>query len=102
MERSKYAKALSMNLMINSDLVEIRRIQDIIKYHEINQNLLRDKLKQGVLSGYLKRNIEHKIHNNKIIIRGMAQYIIELRSDMKDLQRRHPLNKQKKNDTKKA
>ena len=56
MERSKYAKALSMNLMINSDLVEIRRIQDIIKYHEINQNLLRDKLKQGVLSGYLKRN----------------------------------------------
>ena len=98
MERSKYAKALSMNLMISADVREIAMVKEIIRIHELNNKLLRDRIKSGCRNGYEKQKFVNKIHRNSIIIRGMQQYIIELRSEMKEIQRRHPLNQESKND----
>lgn len=84
--RSKYI-LINLDVMINANLKEISKMQDIIKVHECNQKLLRQKLKSGVANSLAKTKIEHQIHNNKIIIRGIAKYIIELRSKMKDMQR---------------
>ena len=102
MNRSKFARALSINLMISHNIHEIRWAKNIIQYHELNQKVLRERLNSCCKNGYEKQKIEHKIHNNKIIIHGMAQYIVELRSEMKTLQRKYSLNQEKKNDTEKA
>jgi len=98
MERNKYAKALSMNLMISFDVKEIARVKEIIRIHELNNKLLRDRIKSGCRNGYEKQKFVNKIHRNSIIIRGMQQYIVELRSEMKEIQKRHPLNQESKND----
>ena len=101
MERNKHSKALSMNLMISFNIREISRVKEIIQAHEINNKVLRERVKAGCRNGYEKQKLEHQIHNNRIIIRGMAQYIIELRSQMKTIQRNHSLNNKKKDDTNK-
>lgn len=99
-DRVKY-KAITMDVMINGFRKEINHAKDIVKYHMINQTLLRNKLKSGVKNEVTKKKVEHQIHNNKIILNGLSKYIIELRMEMKDTQRRHPLNIEKKNDTSK-
>lgn len=93
-DRTKY-KAITMDLMIDGFRKEINRTKDIVQYHMINQTLLRNKLRKGIQNEFIKKKVEHQIHNNKIILRGLNRYIIELRSEMKDTQRRHPLNIEK-------
>lgn len=96
-------KILSLNIMIDHDIKEINKIKEIIKIHELNQNILRAHIKAGCKNGYIKQKIERQIHNNKIIIRCMAQYIIELRSEMKEMQRHVSsiITNKRKNDTSK-
>ena len=98
MERSKHAKALSMNLMISFDVREIARVKEIIQVHELSNKMLRDRIKAGCRNGYEKQKLANQMRRNSIIIRGMQQYIVELRSEMKEIQRRHPLNQESKND----
>ena len=98
MERNKQSKALSMNLMISFDVREIARVKEIIRVHELNNKMLRDRIKAGCRNGYEKQKLANQMHRNTIIIRGMQQYIVELRSEMKEIQKRHPLNQKGKND----
>ena len=100
-DRTEYS-IMALNFMINANLKEINNITTIIQVHELHQNRLRGQLKAGCQNGYEKQKIERQIHNNKIIIRGMAQYIVKLRSEMKQMQRKASIILRKKNDTEKA
>lgn len=95
MDRTPF-KIMSANLLISYYTGEINRIKVIFQIHCDHQKALRNKLKEVNLPFSRKQSIEHKIHRNKQIINGLANYIIELRSDMKSVQRRHPLNMKKK------
>ena len=78
----------SVGLMISYNISEIKRAKYIIRYHEDWNNNLRQKLKEGGLYPHKKLKIERTIHRNRVIIYGMSQYIVELRSDIKESQRR--------------
>jgi hypothetical protein len=87
-DRSEYAK-ISMGLIVSYSKNEIKKIKYIIQYHQYWNTRLREKLKKGGISFYKKTDIEHRIHRNKIIIRGMSEYIIELKNDIKTSQRNY-------------
>lgn len=85
-DRSEHAKT-SMGLVVSYNKSEIEKIKNIIQYHQDWNARLREKLKNGGISFYKKTDIEHRIHRNKIIIRGMSEYIVELKSDIKAAQK---------------
>lgn len=88
-----------LNASINFNNKEIERVKDIVKSYMTYQRVLRKTLKEHKLATSSKQRVEHKIHTNKAVINGLSQYIIDLRSDVKAMQRVHPLNNKKKNDT---
>lgn len=88
----------SVGLTISYNISEIKKARYIIRYHEDWNNNLREKLKRGGLYPDKKLKIERLIHRNRVIIYGMSQYIIELKSDIKKSQHRLS-NNLKKNET---
>lgn len=92
-------RVMLLNMFINFNNREIEHVKDVIKSYMIYQNVLRKTLKENKLTTSSKQKVEHKIHSNKKVINGLSQYIINLRSDVKAMQRVHPLNNKKKNDT---
>lgn len=91
-DRSEYTKT-SMGLIVSYNKSEIKKIKNIIQYHQDWNARLREKLKKRGISFYKKTDIERRIHRNKIIIRGMSEYIVELKSDIKTSQRNYAKTK---------
>jgi len=92
-------RIMLLNASINFNNKEIERVKDIVKAYMTYQSVLRKTLKEHKLATSSKQRVERKIHTNKAVINGLSQYIIDLRSDVKAMQRVHPLNNKKKNDT---
>ena len=92
-------RVMMLNMSINFTNQEIERVKNIVKSYMTYQSVLRKTLKEHKLVTSNKQKVEHKIHSNKKVINGLSQYIIDLRSDVKAMQRVHPLNNKKKNDT---
>jgi len=87
-DRLEYIKT-SVGLVVSYNKSEIEKIKYIIQYHQDWNVRLREKLKKGGISFYKKTDIEHRIHRNKIIIRGLSEYIVELKNDIKISQRNY-------------
>jgi hypothetical protein len=94
-------RVMMLNMSINFTNQEIERVKDIVKSYMTYQRVLRKTLKEHKLATSSKQRVEHKIHTNKAVINGLSQYIIDLRSEVKAMQRVHPLNNKKKDDTSK-
>ena len=94
-------RVMMLNMSINFTNQEIERIKDIVKSYMAYQRVLRKTLKEHKLATSSKQRVERKIHTNKAVINGLSQYIIDLRSEVKAMQRIHPLNNKKKDDTSK-
>ena len=92
---------MMLNMSINFTNQEIERVKDIVKSYMTYQRVLRKTLKEHKFATSSKQRIERKIHTNKAVINGLSQYIIDLRSEVKAMQRIHPLNNKKKDDTSK-
>ena len=94
-------RVMMLNMSINFTNQEIERVKDIVKSYMTYQKVLRKTLKEHKLATSSKQRVERKIHTNKAVINGLSQYIIDLRSEVKAMQRIHPLNNKKKDDTSK-
>lgn len=90
---------MMLNMSIEFNNREIERVKDIVKTYMAHQRVIREILKNNELAGNSRQKMEHKIYTNKKVINGLSQYIIDLRSEVKAMQRIHPLNIKKKNDT---
>lgn len=89
-------RVMMLNMSINFTNQEIERVKDIVKSYMTYQRVLRKVLKEHKLTTNSRQRVEHKIYTNRKVINGLSQYIIDLRSDVKAMQRVHPLNNKKK------
>lgn len=93
-------RIMMLNLSILYDIKEIERAKDMVKTYMTAQRVLRNTLKEHPgLNPYSKLKIGRQIKRNKTIINGLSAYIVDLRSQMKSMQKIHPLNNKKKDDT---